>query len=278
MKKLIVLPILALFAFIAFSDANAVVRVVDATGTADSSAQAFTSGEVDTVSGNYEVGAGDFSLLFCGTESELLSPNSFNPPAPDGWTELDDNMCGSNGCASGIWGKFTDTADNVPTTCSWGVPHFVFVGGTLRYADVDRDDPIIDIACQSGVGPEATAPSIVAEPGSHVVRTATFSVPGGSQCLFQQEEITVGILDLCASAEISNIWINAFSIPDFEGGPTGEDSLELPLADTEWRACTIALRMTTRNIPTMSEWGFIAVAVFMGAVGVWYLRRKQQTA
>ena len=277
MKKLIALPILALFAFIAFSDANAVVSVVDATGTAIGEFPAFNSGEVDTVSGNYEVGPGDYSLLFCSTESVPQDPNSFNPPAPNGWTELDNGTCGNSGCAGGIWGKFTDTAENVPTECSWEDAYFVFVGGTLRYEGVDRDDPIIDIACQSGVGPEAIAPSIVTEPGSHVVRAATYS-NNGFQCPVQLEEITVGSLELCATAEIDNIEINAFSITDLEGGPTGEATLDLPLADTTWRACTIGIRMTKRNIPTMSEWGFIAVAAFMGAAGVWYLRRKQQTA
>ena len=68
-----------------------------------------------------------------------------------------------------------------------------------------------------------------------------------------------------------------------EAGPTGTFQLTfspdgpVPIS---WRACTVALRMGTppviqRAIPTMSEWGFMAVAVFMGAAGVWYLRRRQ---
>ncbi|MCH7950783.1 MAG: IPTL-CTERM sorting domain-containing protein [Candidatus Dadabacteria bacterium] len=33
-----------------------------------------------------------------------------------------------------------------------------------------------------------------------------------------------------------------------------------------------------RNIPTMSEWGLIAFAAFVGIAGIWFLRRRQVTA
>ena len=278
MKKLILIPVLVLFALISLSDANAVVRVVDTTGTATADFPAFTTDTVDTVSGNNPVDSEDYSLLFCSTENVFDGSNSFNPPSPNGWTELDNESCDFAGCSQGIWGKFTDTASNIPTNCTWIVPQNEFVGGTIRYADVDRNDPIIDIACQGGTGDTATAPSIVTEPGSHVVRTASFSVAFGFECEIEAEEITVGGLNLCANSEIGNISINALSITDLEGGPTGEATLDLPSEEADWRACTIALRMAVpgpKPIPTMSEWGFMAVAVFMGAAGVWYLRRRQ---
>jgi hypothetical protein len=42
----------------------------------------------------------------------------------------------------------------------------------------------------------------------------------------------------------------------------------------------IALRMVPepRNVPTMSEWGLIAFAAFVGIAGIWFLRRRALTA
>ena len=285
MRKFILLGIISIIALVYTNQANAVVRVVDVTQTEIDEFPAFTSAEVDTVDNGFASEPEDYSLLFCATEDSFPGSNSFNAPAPDGWTELDNTRCAEDGCISGIWGKFTGTEDNVPTTCSWVDPQNVFVGGSFRYADVD-DDPIIAIACQSGSGvPVATAPSIITEPGSHVVRAVTFSVSGGGiNCLMEVEAQGVGTsrdLNLCANAEIANILLNAITETDFEGGPTGEYEVELPGVETDWRACTIGIRMFSpgpRPIPTMSEWGFMAVAVFMGIAGIWFLRRRTASA
>lgn len=280
MKKLILFPVLVLFALVSLSDAGAVVRVVDATNNTALAFPAFNSAIVNTVSegGMGDPNAGDYILLFCSNESVPGNQNFFDLPTPGNWTELDDSQCGNDGCVKGIWGRFADSSSNEFTECNWDVGQNIFAGGTFRYADVDRSDPIIDIACQSGTGSEATAPSIVSEPGAQVVRAATYSNPTiGFQCPSQADEVTMESIFACANAEIANVVLDAFTETDLDGGPTGEASLELPEPQMDWRACTIALRMTTgvRPIPTMSEWGFLAVAVFMGAAGVWYLRRRQ---
>ena len=273
MKKFIVFPVLLFFVLITLSNANAVVQVVDADASADANTLAFNSGIVATGGETGDDEAGDYVLLMCGTNGQ--GPNSFFPPSPGDWTELDTGQCGGPECIQGVWGSFTDTAAIEDITCSWSEGHFVFVGGTFRYRDVDVNNPIINIACQSGTGEEAVAPSIISEPRSQVVRLATFSVPDGFGCEFELEQITAGEIDVCANAEIENVSLSAFTITGFEGGPTGEATLDLPDEETEWRACTVALRMAPTPIPTLNEWGFMAVAAFMGITGIWFLRRRQ---
>ncbi len=62
-------------------------------------------------------------------------------------------------------------------------------------------------------------------------------------------------------------------------GPTatGEDSVNLEQG-LFWRACTIAIRMAPRSVPTMSEWGLVGFAAFAGIAGFWFIRRRQLAA
>ena len=276
MKRFILFPVLVLFLIVAINDANAVVRVVDVDANAEAEfPELFTSGTVDTGGETNDTQAGDYVLLICSTNGE--GPNSFFPPVPDGWTELDTGLCGTAECIHGVWGSFRNTANIEEITCSWGEPHSVFVGGTFRYRDVDVSDPIINVACQSGSGNEAIAPSIISEPKSQVVRLATVSFPDDN-CPNIVEEITTGVINACAETDVQNVLLTAFTTTGFDGGPTGEAVAEFSDdADAVWRACTIGIRMAPTPIPTMSEWGLIAVAAFMGIAGVLYIRRRSSS-
>lgn len=279
MKKLIVLPVFVLFALVALSDANAVVEVVDGSANAFSSFPEFSSGTIATGGETGDDEAGDYVLIACATTG--FGANSFLPPAPGDWTELDTGQCGGAGCVHGIWGSFTDTAAVEDITCSWNVPQLVFAAGSFRYRGVDVDNPIIDVACQSGTGTEAVAPSIISEPRSQVIRLATYSIEEFNPfiaeedpCFFGPGQFSFAEFTACADFKNLNVTTTAFTITGFEGGPTGEASLEL-FGEADWRACTIGIRMEATTIPTLNEWGFIAVAAFMGIAGIWFLRRKQ---
>ncbi len=280
MKKFILLPVFVLFALVTLSDANAVVQVVDGDANFSDVSPAFTSGTIATGGETGDDEAGDYVLIACATGG--FGPNSLLPPSPGDWTELDNGQCGGPGCMHGIWGRFTDTAAVEDITCSWSVPQFIFAAGSFRYRDVDVDDPIIDVACQSGTGTEAVAPSIISEPRSQVIRLATFSFEEfrnfseeENPCLFDVDQFSFAEFTACANFKELNVITTAFTVTGFEGGPTGEETLEL-FDEAQWRACTIGIRMEpSEPIPTLNEWGFMAVAAFMGIAGIWFLRRRQ---
>ena len=228
---------------------------------------------------------GDYVLLMCSTLSD--GDNSFSDPTLGDWTEIDNGQCGNGGfepgisCVHGIWGRFfgPPSEDN-GARCNWAEEELVSVGGALRYRNVDTNSPIIASECDNGFGTTATAPSIESEAGAQVVRIVSFRFPEGISCGATDNIVT--IISACENADVLNISFQAETEIDQTGGPTGEAVIPLEhnigTPPANWRACTVALRMATRNIPTMSEWGFIAVAAFMGAAGVWYIRRKQQRA
>ena len=70
--------------------------------------------------------------------------------------------------------------------------------------------------------------------------------------------------------------------PFEEAGESG--TLNLPLADTgDWRACSVALQMDTgepliRPVPTLSEWGLIAMAGILGVAWFMVVRKSKVTA
>ena len=75
---------------------------------------------------------------------------------------------------------------------------------------------------------------------------------------------------------LSNI---GFSRLQQNSGPTGTSELIVG-SPRGWRACTIGIRMENiRNIPTLSEWGMIAMAGVIGIVGVLFaIRRRTLTS
>ena len=269
---------LPLLAFATISSANVLVDDADS-NTRVTLNGPFFDATVPTGSGM----EGDYQIIACGV-THLDQTSTFSPPTPGAWTELDMGACGgSELCTHGIWGRFADNPASESITCAWTVPADVFAAGSFRYNEVDPIDPIIAVECDSGfdfgVNVMATAPSVETIAGSQVVRIFTyrnFDFNATMDTNFNDD--TSG--NYLSIATLGQVTVSQQGTTELvlEDGPTGTASLDTGL-DGEWRACTIALRMAPlqpiRNVPTLSEWGFMAVAVFMGAAGVWYLRRRQ---
>ncbi|GJM15403.1 MAG: hypothetical protein DHS20C13_07300 [Thermodesulfobacteriota bacterium] len=279
-KKLLFLPIIVLFLLIISFETQADVLVDDADST-NVLGQGFTLETVPTGSGQ----EGDYVIFACGVTTD--NGNSFDAPFPGTWTEFDDGICDSpdGNCFQGIWGSFVDNPASADITCEWNIPTSVFVGGSFRYNQVDPDDPIIDSACDSGAdfGPNimATAPSIVTEAGSQVVRIYTyrnFDSAGSGNTNANND--TSGSFSADSTQDtFSNVHMRGTTDLVPVDGPTGTASVDAGF-DAEWRACTIALRMVPdpRMVPTMSEWGMLAFATFAGIAGFWFIRRRQLAA
>jgi len=282
MRNLLFLPILmlVLICSVNFSSANVLIENSNSNSRV-SLELGFFSGTIDTSAGN----EGDYVLFSCAAFN-AESSSLFNSPAPGLWTELDEGSCGGGGkfCRHGIWGGFVNTPDNQEITCSWTNESNVFVAGSMRYSNVDPINPIIDVACNTGVGGIAISPSIITEAGSQVIQIFTAGSPTENENRSSDPQI-----QLNASEE--NSWLagvdGIFQVLDtmansrlvLQDGPTIPDSIPVN-SQAEWRACTIALRMAPdlRDVPTMSEWGLISFAAFAGIAGFWFIRRRQLTA
>ncbi len=290
-RKFLFLPIFVLSLLFVATVSQADVSVVDIESDIRFSSQApFNDGPIATGSGS----VGDYELIGCA----VVDPNdvnSFSAPTPGAWTELDNGQCGGDfTCIGSVWGRFTDSPNSEGVNCNWSESNFVYAGGSMRFSGVDGNDPIIDLACSTGAGTDqATAPSIQTEAGSMVVRIFTFqslTIPNIMPSTFANLDTSMGQL-----IQYDSISLNTFQIIASDGvaeffanaGPTGTDELTFAPNDittpTNWRACTIALRMGpppsfARAVPTMSEWGLISFAAFAGIAGFWFLRRRQVTA
>ncbi len=132
----------------------------------------------------------------------------------------------------------------------------------------------------SGASVIATAPSVETVAGSQVARIYTArNLESLVTDDFNDNDDEVGIFQSVASVSSVNVIVAGITQLVLVDGPTGELPIDVGL-NAEWRACTIALRMVpvVRNIPTMSEWGLIAFAAFVGIAGIWFLRRRALTA
>ena len=283
-RLLLFLPMLVLSLSIISTESYATVVVEDARSNNIEDGEAFI-GTIASGAGQ----EGDYEIVTCAVTTER--GNSFNLPSPGSWTELDNGPCDPPiaECSHGIWGRFTNNPSSEDITCSWtmdGEGGRVFVAGSFRYSEVDPADPIIDVACNSGSDRGnnviATAPSIITEAGSQVIRIYTyrnFDIDPSGNSSFNNS--TSGSFIATSSLSSTRIHINNAGSTNLmlEGGPTGIEQIGTG-SDSVWRACTIALRMVPlpRNVPTMSEWGLIGFAAFTGIAGIWYLRRKQLTA
>ncbi len=224
--------------------------------------------------------AGDYVLFSCATTLSD-SPQSINDPTPGDWNEIDLGECGSGFCIHGIWGGFTDNPNSENITCSWTENTNVSGAGSFRYTGVDPDNPIIGVDCAVGFDDFPTAPSIQTEAGSQVVRIFTYGnfFDVGVADVPENEANADPIGSYFASATGNFEFINSsgLSVLFSEAGPTGTIQLSLQTS-ARWRACTIALRMRTTEVPTMNEWGMITFAAFAGIAGFWFIRRRQLTA
>ena len=276
MTRLFILPLIVLSVLFLNINSQANVLVNDA-GSNAGDEEPFTSAVVPSGSGQ----VGDYELIFCS-----ILPDGpgivYSDPTPGTWDTLNTGISGEGEIALGIWGRFTNNAASEDISCNWNIVSAVFTTGSFRYNDVDPDNPIIAVACNSGLTETAVAPSVISEPGSQVVRifaslfqsefppfaihmSSNDEVSGSSTSEANEGE---GLLILEAKTQLFIV-----DAPT----ETGEDSVNLEQIDF-WRACTIAIRMAPTNVPTMNEWGLISFAAFAGIAGFWFLRRRQVTA
>ncbi len=164
MKSMKLLPLLLVLTLYVFSESQANVLVNDAGSNAGLGAP-FTSSVVPTGSGQ----VGDYELISCSI-LPFEEGNMYSDPTPGTWDTLNTGISGRGEVALGIWGRFTDNAASEDISCNWNIVSDVFTTGSFRYLFVDRDNPIIAVACNSGESETAVAPSVIAEPGSQVVR------------------------------------------------------------------------------------------------------------
>ena len=262
--------------FLSVTASHAVVQLVDteSSGARIDVDNNITQGVIATGSGF----PGDFELLMCSTISD--GDNTFLDPVPDSWSTIDEGECGGNGqCIQGIYGRFDDSPDSTDITCSWTDPTDVFAAGTFRYRGVDEDNPVIAVACNTG-GPNEliTAPSVITEPRSAVIAVFTLGLNIEQNPVVEPDQILEGVVVAVAINTQTGEFIELFgeSFASLEGGPTGD--FIAGSVPTDWRACTIALRMAPANIPTLSEWGLGVFAVLFGIAAVWALRRRTVNA
>jgi len=258
--------------------------------------------------------AGDYILLTC---ASFKNPpvGTFNPPDPAIFTELDANSCGSsNICIEGIWGGFTNNPGSENLACNTTGASLLLTAGTLRYSNVDPMNPIIGIACNEGNGLLATAPSIMTEAGSQVVRifnSFAFTEEFSNSIMTNAQTANFTSESTVDGAQVSSIGTSAFFA---SAGATGTADQTYVGSARDWRACTIALRMEpapptptpipptptptptitpapptdtptppptiipppdVTDVPTLNQWGHLSVGIFAVLIGVWFLRRHR---
>jgi exosortase sorting signal-containing protein len=225
-----------------------------------------TQGSIETKAGK----SGDFEITMCETSSD--GNNAFFNPTPPGWTTLDTGTCSGGSCILGIFTRFDESPEETENFCSWTDVTNLFGAGSFRYSGVDTDEPVIDLACGTGSGNTATAPSVNTEPNSAVIRVYAFH--GFTPTLINQENQSLeGMFFSFPSLNGEFLVIDGQSFAFHEGGATGTGDF-IFRDPGDWRACTIALRMAPSNIPTLSEWGLGVFAALFGAAAVWALRRR----
>lgn len=274
-RSILFLPAFILLVLFSVNFANADVRVEDARANIDSDDGGITSGVIDTGSGE----SGDYELIVCGIESD--GPNPFNAPSPGSWNEIDNSTCIQPDCQIGIWGRFSDSQSSEEVTCSWGADSVAFIAWSIRYSNVDKDNPIIDSGCSEVVGENLVIPPVSSEPGAQLVQLILNILPGNPS-----PDVRVGFDEFVAefSGELPSggemfLTMLGTSVLDVNGD--GFEGFSEPASGINigFKACVVTLRMvSTINVPTMSEWGLIAFAAFAGIAGFWFLRRRQVTA
>lgn len=262
-----VLSILAFFVLLsAPADARMILVGDGANNDADFGG---TEGTVELFS---EDAPGNLDVVVCSTFS--TGTNNFLLPSPGDWSPAAESSCGGGSCILGI---YTRTAGAGPgeTTCRWEQSTDVFTAAILRYAGADADDPVIASACTSEVSGVLTAPSVVTEANSTVIRV--FALGGDIFFLPNQEIIEAVFFTAAISATDQFSLILGISSYVPAAGETEE--LVFPIGiQIPWTACTVALRGASTPIPAMSEWGLVAFAGAAGIASLLFIRRRAKTA
>ena len=168
LNSLKLIPLTICILLLSVPASRAVIQVVDveSSGFRLDLDNNITSGLVSTGSG----APGDFELLLCTAFSD--GNNSFLDPTPGNWSTIDSGECGGNGgpCIFGVFGGSDNSASSTDISCNWTDPVSAFAAGLFRLRGVDRDNPVIAVACNTGIpGEVITAPSVDAEPNSFVI-------------------------------------------------------------------------------------------------------------
>ena len=275
---------LAILVFILFStiQSNAEVLIEDS-DSFEIEGTDITQSELSTGSGQ----PNNFILFACNTTTD--GSNSFNDPVlddPNGATiNLVDfgNCQGESGCMMGIWSIFTTNPDSTDITCSWNDPKTVATAIGVRFSGVDFNNPIVGLACNTGTGKQMTAPSVIAEDNSQVARIYTssrFFILEAERA--EEENSTSDSIGLSrfASSDTEEI-VMVYSSASVEAGPTGESTSNTGDDTSVWRACTVVMRAQgpsiVKPIPTLSEWGLMAMAGALGVIGLLVVRRRKAT-
>ena len=213
----------------------------------------------------------DFEVAICGLSN---GNTNFNAPLPEGWEEIFTQKCLNNECQTGVWSRLAEHGSNV-NIFSWSELAIATSCVILPFSKVDIESPIINYECSSGISTSPTAPAIMTEANSVVVRT--FLLEG---CASAHLLGNLGNFFNKQCGDIEFVFFGSISTK-LEAGDTGTEVYTDNIEEAQWQACTIALRMQSMppsNIPTLSEWGLIAMAGILGIVGFMVIRRRKVTA
>jgi len=278
--KLILFSVLSLFVISFQAYGDVLVKDTRTSSISTNIPASVSSGDIETGDGE----AGNYVVIVCANDNG--GSNNFNEPIPDGWTELDEGLCGGNLCGHGIWGKFFDNPNSESISCTWSPDSILFAAGSIRYEGVDAMNPVVGVACNSGSGVIAVAPSIDTLPGSQVLRvfTSGFSLVSqmnadNSPTTRLDGDISGNFLAQAGTLEFNRaLTTRGMSDLNEHGGPTGEAEFDHSLS-VDWRACTISIGMLNeRNVPTMNEWGLISMAGVLGIIGLFAIQRRKAKA
>ncbi len=227
-RKFLFLPVLIFLILFSFNFAKADVLIEEsASSTVEADALVLDMADIATGEGQ----AGNYVLFSCATANDL--GNTFNDPTPGTWEELDEGACGDDGrlCRHGIWGGFVADPNDEDITCSWTELASVFAAGSIRYSGADPDNPIIDVECNTGLGTELTAPSIITEAGSQVVRVYTSSALTQSGPAINPAITTNAIpadtWEESVFSPFQNVSSEGRSVLTTEAGPTGTSMINV---------------------------------------------------
>ncbi len=250
---------------------NAAVLISDMTVARDEGA-GLNSGSIDTGSGS-----GNFEIILCGID--VAAENPFSLPFPGSWDELNNSVCQGPLCQLGIWAREVSSTQSEGINCSWLNGSGAFVAATIRYSNVDTEDPIIDMACSEFIDGNYVIGPVGSEPGAQLVNIQLLVTTGGVGEPFVNFSSTSGVAN--SAVEIGEgrlLGLGANS--NLDPGGAGFEGVEFPPFTDVYntRICVLTLRPAVQSIPTISEWGLIAAAALMGVAGYIVARKRKAAA
>ncbi len=247
------------------------VLINDMTAARDEGA-GLSSGFIGTGSGN-----GNFEIIICGIDAAAENP--FSLPFPGSWDELNNSACQGPLCQLGIWAREVSSIQSEEINCSWLNGSSAFVAASIRYSNVDTEDPIIDMACSEFIDGNYVIDPVSSEPGAQLVNIQMLVTTGGVGEPFVDFSSTSGVAN--SAVEIGEgrlLGLGANS--SLDPGGAGFEGVEFPPFTDVYntRICVLTLRPAVRSIPTIGEWGLIAMAGILGMAAFMVLRRRQAAA